>query len=40
MSKIMTMIGKETKRRFALIINLFAEGNTNVTTDSGLSDAM
>ena len=40
MSKIMTMIGKETKRRFALVINLFAEGNTNVTTDSGLSDEM
>lgn len=40
MSKIMTMIGKEIKRRFALVINLFAEGNTNVTTDSGLSDAM
>lgn len=40
MSKIMTMIKEEAKRRFALVINLFAEGNTNVTTDSGLSDAM
>lgn len=28
------------KRKYALIINLFAEGNTNVTTDTGLSDAM
>ena len=28
----------EIKRRFALVINLF--GETNVTTDSGLSDAM
>ena len=40
MSKIMTMIKEEAKRRFALVINLFADGNTNVTTDTGLSDAM
>ena len=36
MSKIMNMIKEQAERRFALVINLFAEGNTNVTTDSGL----
>lgn len=40
MNKIMTMIEEQAKRRFALVINLFADGNTNVTTDVGLSDAM
>ena len=38
MSKIMNMIKEQAERRFALVINLFAEGNTNVTTDSGLTD--
>lgn len=40
MTKIMNMIEEQAKRRFALVINLFAESNTNVTTDTGLSDAM
>lgn len=40
MNKIMTMIKEQAERRFALVINLFADGNTNVTTDVGLSDAM
>lgn len=40
MTKIMNMIKEQAERRFALVINLFAESNTNVTTDTGLSDAM
>ena len=35
----MKKIFDEMKRRFALVINLF-DGNTNVTTDSGLSEEM
>lgn len=40
MGKIINMIEERARRRFALVINLFAGGNTNVTTDGGLSDAM
>ena len=38
MNKIMNMIEEQTRRRFALVINLFAEANTNKTTDEGLVD--
>ena len=38
MARIYNLMEEAAKRRFALVINLFAEGNTNVTTDSGLTD--
>ena len=38
MARIFNIMEEAAKRRFALVINLFAEGNTNVTTDSGLTD--
>lgn len=38
MGKIIAMIKEQAERRFALVINLFAEGNTNTSNDVALSD--